>query len=98
MFMARRDFGDSPHCLRKCADSGEQDASGGDLDQVQTTLRLWQPRASRALSQEDAREIAENLVGFFRVLAEWDANERSSESADDNNGESKLSPREAHGL
>ncbi len=95
--MACHDIGDSPHRLRKCADSGEQDASDGDLDRVRTTLRLWQPRASRTLSQEDAREIAENLVGFFRVLAEWDAKERSSESADDNNGASELSPREAHG-
>ncbi len=95
--MARHDVRDSPHRLRKCADSGEQDASGGDLDRVRTTLRLWQPRASRALSHEDAREIAENLVGFFRVLAEWNATERSSESADDNNGASELPPREAHG-
>ena len=95
--MARHDVGDSPHRLRKCADSGEQDASGGDLDRVRTTLRLWQSRASRTLSQEDARVIAENLVGFFRVLVEWDVNERTSGSADDNNGASELPPREAHG-
>ena len=95
--MARHDVGDSPDRPRTCADNGEQDASDCDLDRVRTTLRLWQPRASRALSQEDARVIAENLVGFFRVLVEWDANERSSGSADDNNGASELPPREAHG-
>ncbi len=95
--MARHDVGYSPRRLRKCADSDEQDASGGDLDRVRTALRLWQPRASRALSQEDARVIAENLVGFFRVLAEWDANERSSEAADDNNVTSEFPPRKAHG-
>ena len=95
--MPRHDVGNSPHRLRKCAGSGEQDASGGGLGRVRTTLRLWQSRASRALSQEDAREISENLVGFIRILAEWDANERSSESADDNNVTSELSSRKAHG-
>ena len=78
--MARHDVGDSPRRPRKCADIGEQDASGRDVDQVRITLRLWQPRTSKNLSQEDAREMAENLIGFFRVLAEWDAKERSSVS------------------
>ncbi len=67
-----------------------------DVDLIQSTLRLGQPRAAKPLGQEAAREIAENLVGFFRVLAEWDAKERPSESADDNNGVSELPPREAH--
>ncbi len=62
---------------RKSQSAAVQDAKG--------TLRLWQPQASRTLSQEDARAIVENLVGFFHVLAEWDAQERSSESVDNNN-------------
>ena len=40
------------------------------LDQ---TIALWQPRCAHALDREDAREIIENTVGFFRVLQEWDA-------------------------
>jgi len=37
------------------------------------TIKFWQPRMRRELSREDARQIAENLSGFFRVLLEWDA-------------------------
>ena len=95
--MAGHGVDDDARHARKCPDSDEQDSWGCDVDVVKATLRLWQPRASRTLSQEDARAIVENLVGFFHVLAEWDAKERSSESADDNNGASELPPREAHG-
>ena len=35
------------------------------------TQRVWQPRLGRDLSHEDARQIAENVTGFFSVLAEW---------------------------
>ena len=33
---------------------------------------LWQQRTSEQLTQEDIREIAENLTGFFQLLVEWD--------------------------
>ena len=36
------------------------------------TIALWQPRCTRTLDKEDAREIIENAAGFFSVLAEWD--------------------------
>ena len=36
-------------------------------------LALWQRRADRQLSTEDARQISEHVVGFFRVLLEWKA-------------------------
>ena len=76
--MAAYDVGDSPRRPRKRVDRDEQGVSGRDADQVRTALRLWQPRASRSLSEEDAREIAEKLLGFFRVPAEWDLKERSA--------------------
>ncbi len=65
--MAAYDVGDSPHRPRKRVDSDERGVSGRDVDQVRTALRLWQPRASKTLSHEDAREILENLVGFLRI-------------------------------
>ena len=42
---------------------------------TEQTITVWQPRTPRRLSNEDAREIAENLSGFFAVLAEWSRNE-----------------------
>jgi hypothetical protein len=37
------------------------------------TLEVWSKRSARPLSKEDARQIAENAIGFFRVLIEWKA-------------------------
>jgi hypothetical protein len=40
-------------------------------DFIRRTREVWQPRLGRDLSREDARQIAENMTGFFSVLAEW---------------------------
>ena len=39
------------------------------------TVAVWQPRLRRRLSSEDAREITENITGFFTILAEWSRQE-----------------------
>jgi hypothetical protein len=38
---------------------------------IRRTRQVWQPRLGRDLSREDARQIAENVTGFFSLLAEW---------------------------
>jgi hypothetical protein len=38
---------------------------------LDATLAVWQPRTDRELTKEDARQIVENVVGFFDVLARW---------------------------
>ena len=35
------------------------------------TREVWKPRTGRDLSREDARQIIENVSGFFAVLIEW---------------------------
>ena len=42
-----------------------------------STVAIWQPRTPRRLTDEDARQITENVVGFFQRLLAWDAAERS---------------------
>ena len=37
------------------------------------TIKFWQPRVQHELSREDARQIVENLSGFFQLLRDWDA-------------------------
>jgi hypothetical protein len=50
------------------------------LDQ---TLKVWQPRTSRKLTREDARQIVENITGFFRILLEWEmASQREAAAAE----------------
>ena len=43
---------------------------------ITRTLEVWQPHAARIISDEDAREIAENITGFFSLLLEWEAMEK----------------------
>jgi hypothetical protein len=38
---------------------------------IDRTRKVWKSRLGRDLSREDARQIAENVAGFFSVLAEW---------------------------
>jgi hypothetical protein len=38
---------------------------------IDRTRQVWQPRLAHDLSREDALQIAENVTGFFSVLAEW---------------------------
>jgi hypothetical protein len=47
-------------------------------DFLDQTIAFWQPRTHRTLTREDGRQIAENVSGFFRILLEWEAAERSA--------------------
>jgi hypothetical protein len=38
---------------------------------IARTRQVWQPRLGRDLSREDAKQVAENVAGFFALLAEW---------------------------
>ena len=41
------------------------------LPLIEETIQLWQPRTSRPLTGEDARQMVENVVGFFTTLQNW---------------------------
>ncbi len=49
---------------------------------IDRTRQVWQPRTRHELSCEDARQIAENVTGFFALLAEWSRAEMSSPASD----------------
>ena len=55
--------------------------------QIARTRQIWQPRIGRDLTDDDARQIAENVTGFFSLLAEWSNAERRA--ANDNKAPSK---------
>jgi hypothetical protein len=38
---------------------------------IDQTCEVWKPRLGRNLSREDARQIVENVTGFFAILTEW---------------------------
>ena len=47
------------------------------------TSKVWQPRIGRNLTNEDARQISENVIGFFFILAEWSRLEMPANDADE---------------
>jgi hypothetical protein len=49
---------------------------------IERTRQVWQPRLGRDLSREDARQIVENVTGFFALLAEWSRAEMPSRTND----------------
>ena len=51
-------------------------------DLIRGARQVWQPRLGRDLSREDARQIVENMTGFFSVLAEWSRAELPSPAND----------------
>jgi hypothetical protein len=50
--------------------------------QIARTRQIWQPRLGRDIADEDARQIINNVTGFFGVLAEWSRAERLSAAND----------------
>jgi len=51
---------------------------------IRNTLGVWQPRINGVLSDEEARKIAENTVGFFTLLLEWEAREQENQGTETN--------------
>jgi hypothetical protein len=51
---------------------------------IDRTCRLWKRRLGRDLSREDARLFAQNVTGFFAILAEWSRAERLAAGNDNN--------------
>jgi hypothetical protein len=49
---------------------------------IDRTREVWQTRLERDLSREDARQIVENVTGFFALLAEWSRAEIPSPAND----------------
>jgi hypothetical protein len=62
-------------------------SSAANDNLIEPTRRLWRSRLGRDVSCEEARQIAENVTGFFAVLAEWSNAERCA--ANDNEARSK---------
>jgi hypothetical protein len=44
---------------------------------IDQTIAVWRSRLRRDLSREDARQIIENVTGFFNILSEWSGSEVS---------------------
>lgn len=50
--------------------------------QIARTREVWHSRLGRDLTDEDARQIMQNVTGFFGVLAKWSREERLAANDD----------------
>ena len=50
---------------------------------IDQTLEFWQARSPKTLTREDAREMIENVAGFFQLLQEWQLADQLSASYED---------------
>jgi hypothetical protein len=57
--------------------------AANDHNLIDRTRAVWQPRLGRDLSHEDARQIVENVTGFFAILSEWSQAEQLAAANDD---------------
>jgi hypothetical protein len=65
-------------------------ANAANDNLIDRTRQVWQPRLGRDVSREDARQITQNVTGFFGILAEWSRGEKlatANDAATPNNGE-----------
>ena len=37
---------------------------------IQETIRVWQPYSKEKLTEEDAVEIADNMIGLYKLIIE----------------------------
>ena len=65
--------------MKKTLTNSQGEAESQLLDR---TLHVWQPRAKRPLTHEDARQIVTNFTGFFQILNEWKSAELRAEQKD----------------
>ena len=51
---------------------------GSKEDFIIQTRDFWQQRTAGEVTDEDARQIIENVTGFFSILREWDMAEKEN--------------------
>jgi len=62
-------------------------------NRIERTREVWQPRIGRDLSRDEAKQIADNVAGFFSILAEWSRAEPPV-AANDNTGTATIDEAE----
>ena len=48
-------------------------------DFTEETRTFWKEHSGIILSEEESTDIVKNLSGFFRILSEWEKNEKENE-------------------
>jgi hypothetical protein len=54
----------------KCLDAANEN------DKVTRARQIWQPRLAHDPTDDESRQIIQNVTGFFDILAEWSRAEK----------------------
>lgn len=60
-----------------------QSTTEGHSELILSTVSFWEARFGRQVSPEEAREMIENVVSYFSLLAEWESSERNAKNLND---------------
>lgn len=55
-------------------------------DPIDRTRKVWRPRLGRDLSDNETKQIAENVAGFFGILVEWSRTDQPEPANDNSDG------------
>ncbi|MCP1839110.1 hypothetical protein ACVIHI_007976 [Bradyrhizobium sp. USDA 4524] len=82
---ARRTRGRKPRTPKGGSEDGRNSgtsyfATTSSPEFLDQTIAFWGPKYGRDLTREDARQIIENMTGFFKVLYAWDEEDRRAEA------------------
>lgn len=50
-----------------------------DKDFIQETIDFWEKKTGKKFTREDARQMIENVSGYFNTLHRWDVREKEKE-------------------
>jgi len=50
-----------------------------DKDFIQETIDFWEKKTGKKFTREDARQMIENVSGYFNTLHRWDMREKEKE-------------------
>ena len=50
---------------------------------VMETIEFWEERSGRRVSVEEAREMIKSIIGYFKLLSEWDSADKSGSDRED---------------
>lgn len=52
-----------------------------ETDIIQITKDFWRERTGEEISATEAQEIVDNVSNFFRILSEWDQEDKEKQNA-----------------
>lgn len=67
----------------------ERDAARASREHLVETRRLWGQRYGRPITDDEAREIIDNMVAFAEIVVDWYMEERRKDKSPEDPGDAR---------